>query len=81
MKNNNFILNLIFLISFLFSSNDNQEYVVLVSFDGFRHDYVDRFELPYFEYIEKWGVKANSLNPSKLDFATVPTASIPGTNG
>ena len=63
MKKNNFILNLIFLISLLFSSNDNQEYVVLVSFDGFRHDYVDRFELPYFEYIEKWGVKANSLKP------------------
>ena len=52
------------LVSFvLFSALFCRPYLLVVSFDGFRHDYVDRFELPYFEYIEKWGVKANSLKP------------------
>lgn len=38
-------------------------YVILVSFDGFRHDYVDRFDLPHFKSFEKKGSHAESLIP------------------
>lgn len=63
MINNKYIIFLFFIVSLIFPSAEDQEYVILVSFDGFRYDYVDRFELPYFEYIEEWGVKAKSLKP------------------
>ena len=38
-------------ISFLFSKFD--EYVLLISFDGFRYDYDQRVDTPNFDYIEK----------------------------
>lgn len=39
-------------------------YVLLVSFDGFRHDYVERFDLPNFKLFIKEGAKAEALIPS-----------------
>lgn len=38
-------------------------YVVLVSFDGFRHDYLDRYDLPHFRRLAREGVRAASLVP------------------
>ena len=63
LKNNKIHILLVVFISIIFCSNNEQEYVILVSFDGFRHDYVDRVETFYFDYVEKWGVKAKSLKP------------------
>ncbi len=63
LKINKINILLIVFISIIFCSNDNDEYVILVSFDGFRYDYADRVETSYFDYVEKWGVKAQSLKP------------------
>ncbi len=61
------IKDIIFLILsthfFLFGSNDSDQYVILVSFDGFRYDYTQRVYTPNFDYIEQKGVKAKSLKP------------------
>lgn len=43
-------------------------HLLLVSFDGFRHDYQDRFETPNFDRLERKGVRADglvSVYPSK----------------
>jgi alkaline phosphatase D len=42
---------------------DDRPYVVLVSFDGFRYDYLDRVHAPNFERIAKAGVRARALIP------------------
>ena len=63
LKNKKINILLIIFISIIFCSNSNDEYVILVSFDGFRYDYADRVETYYFDYVEKWGVKAQSLKP------------------
>lgn len=47
-----------------FSGNDDESYVVLVSFDGFRWDYPDLYETPNFDRIAKKGVRAERLIPS-----------------
>ena len=39
-------------------------YVVLVSFDAFRHDYIDRFQPPAFALVAAHGVRASALIPS-----------------
>src|SRR5690349_9906946 len=39
-------------------------YVVLVSFDGFRADYLDRLPLPNFRRLAASGVRARSMLPS-----------------
>ncbi|MEP0545504.1 MAG: ectonucleotide pyrophosphatase/phosphodiesterase [Rhodothermales bacterium] len=38
--------------------------VVLVSFDGFRHDYLDRYPTPNFDRVAEAGVRADALVPS-----------------
>ncbi len=38
-------------------------YLVLISIDGFRHDYLDRFPSPALERIAERGVRARSLKP------------------
>ena len=48
---------------FLFGSNNSDQYVILVSFDGFRYDYTERVDTPNFDYVEQHGVKAKSLKP------------------
>lgn len=63
LKNKKINILLIIFISIIFCSNSDDEYVILVSFDGFRYDYTDRVETYYFDYVEKWGVKAQSLKP------------------
>ncbi len=41
----------------------DKPYVVVVSFDGFRHDYLDRFDTPNFDRVERAGVRADGLIP------------------
>ena len=41
----------------------NRDYVVLVSFDGFRHDYLERTETPGFDRLADLGVTADALTP------------------
>ena len=55
---NNTLTMFILFLSLLFCSNNEEQYVILVSFDGFRYDYTERVETPNFDYIEKNGVKA-----------------------
>jgi hypothetical protein len=45
------------------ASQLDKPYVVLVSIDGFRHDYQDRFETPALDRIATSGVRAESLIP------------------
>lgn len=42
----------------------NEPYVVMLSMDGFRWDYTDKFPTPNFDKIAAKGVKAKSLQPS-----------------
>lgn len=46
-------------------------YVVMVSFDGFRWDYADRYETPNFDEMASQGVKAERMIPS------FPTSTFP----
>lgn len=39
-------------------------YVIMVSFDGFRHDYVERYNLPNFKQFVHQGASAKALIPS-----------------
>ena len=54
---------ILIIISLLFCSQNEEQYVILVSFDGFRYDYTERVETPNFDYLEHWGGKAKSLKP------------------
>lgn len=56
------LLSLFLLItSVTFSQNDS--YVIMVSFDGFRHNYTDRVNTPNFDFIRDHGAKAESMQP------------------
>lgn len=44
--------------------SDDKPYVILVSFDGFRHDYVQKFNAPNFQSFIKEGAASESLIPS-----------------
>ena len=65
MLNNikNILFSILFIHLFLFGSDYSDQYVILVSFDGFRYDYAQRVDTPNFDYIEKNGIKAKSLKP------------------
>ena len=54
---------ILLLCSSLFGLKTEEKYVILISFDGFRYDYEQRVDTPYFDYIKDWGVKAKSLKP------------------
>lgn len=41
----------------------DKPYVIVVSFDGFRHDYLDRIEAPNFRRVIERGVRAGGLIP------------------
>ncbi len=55
------ILQFIFFIPLEISAEE--PYVLMVSFDGFRYDYMDWVDTPNFDYFEKRGVKADGLIP------------------
>jgi predicted AlkP superfamily pyrophosphatase or phosphodiesterase len=44
-------------------SQQQKPYVVLVSFDGFRADFLDRFAAPNFQRVIRQGARATSLMP------------------
>ena len=46
------------------AQSKNTPYVILISFDGFRSDYVERFNLPNFKAFIKKGAAADGLIPS-----------------
>jgi predicted AlkP superfamily pyrophosphatase or phosphodiesterase len=81
-----FILCLIFPLVTLAQKKDDKPYVVLVSFDGFRHDYVERFQLPNFKKFIKEGAAAEGLIPSFPsktfpNHYTIVTGLYPGNHG
>ena len=51
----------IFFINIILSNDDN--YVLLVSFDGFRHDYMEKVSTPNFDNIAINGVVSDGLIP------------------
>ena len=53
----------LFLLTFLFSNTPNGSYVLLISFDGFRADYLDWYDTPNFDRLAIQGVKADGLKP------------------
>lgn len=64
----------------------SRPYVVLVSFDGFRHDYLDRYRPAAFEAIAARGVRAAALIPSFPsktfpNHYTIATGLYPGHHG
>lgn len=63
-----------------------EPYVLLVSFDGFRHDYVERFNLPNFKRFIREGAAAEGLIPSFPsktfpNHYTIVTGLYPGNHG
>lgn len=52
------------LSTFLHSQSNKDNYVVLVSMDGFRWDYAKQYKLPNLEKIAQQGVHAKSMRPS-----------------
>ena len=60
-------INILFIfsciVSLILCSNNDEQYVVLVSFDGFRYDYSERVDTPNFDTVGANGVKAKSLKP------------------
>lgn len=61
-------------------------YLVLVSFDGFRHDYMELFDTPNFDRVEAEGARADALVPvfPAMTFPShysIATGMYPGTHG
>jgi predicted AlkP superfamily pyrophosphatase or phosphodiesterase len=48
----------------LFAQKEKKPYVILISFDGFRHDYVSKFDAPNFKKFIRKGAAAKGLIPS-----------------
>ena len=72
--------------SFVQAQKKDQPYVILVSFDGFRHDYVSKYDLPNFKAFVKKGASAEGLIPSFPsktfpNHYTLVTGLYPGNNG
>jgi len=59
-----FFVFLLFIPSFLQAQSNAAPYVLLISFDGFRHDYVSRFHPPNFEKFIREGTAAEGMIPS-----------------
>lgn len=68
MKKNHILIAIILLLIISLSNcssfeKSSKKYVVVLSLDGFRWDYADKFPTPNLDYIAKHGVKANSMIP------------------
>ena len=64
----------------------DKPYVVVVSFDGFRHDYMERFDTPNFDRMAAEGARADGLIPvfPSLTFPahySIATGLYPGSHG
>ncbi|MCH7611976.1 MAG: alkaline phosphatase family protein [Candidatus Marinimicrobia bacterium] len=51
------------LITLLFGNTPKDSYVLLISFDGFRADYLDWYDTPNFDRLAEQGVKADGMKP------------------
>lgn len=58
-----FLLPLVFIIHWSFAQKQ-APYVLLVSFDGFRYDYVTKYNAPHFKEFIRKGAAAEALIPS-----------------
>jgi alkaline phosphatase D len=54
---------IVLLCPFVYGQKKNTPYVVLISFDGFRHDYVEKFNAVNFKSFMKKGTQAEALIP------------------
>ena len=52
-----------FILFFTIGFTSDQPYVLMVSFDGFRHDFATMTDTPNFDKLEEEGVKAEALIP------------------
>ncbi len=59
-------ISFIFLIYLLFSFSFSKEYVLLVSFDGFRYDYADKVSTPNFDINNSWITRGDGDGPINL---------------
>lgn len=80
------IFNIVLLVLIGFGCFGQQPYVLLVSFDGFRHDYVEQYDLANFKAFAQKGTKAESLIPSFPsktfpNHYTIVTGLYPGNHG
>jgi predicted AlkP superfamily pyrophosphatase or phosphodiesterase len=64
LRSSIFLILLFFCALWADAQKKNTPYVVLVSFDGFRYDYVKHFEAPNFKEFIKKGSQAEALIPS-----------------
>lgn len=58
------IIVLLFCGQFLFAQPGQKPHVILISFDGFRHDYVEKYNLPHFKSFISKGASSEALIPS-----------------
>ena len=56
------VITMLFCV-ILIKSQEDSPYLILISFDGFRYDYMNRAETKSFDFIAEYGVKATSLIP------------------
>jgi len=54
---------LIFLIIYSFVFSKSEPFVLIVSLDGFRYDYMNFIDTPNLNYLKENGVKSKSLKP------------------
>lgn len=59
-----YLFNLFFLISLTLLSQEREQYVILISLDGYRYDYTARFHPKNIQQLIDNGVEAQSLIPS-----------------
>ncbi|MER0442112.1 ectonucleotide pyrophosphatase/phosphodiesterase [Emticicia sp. W12TSBA100-4] len=57
-------LLLFFIPNFVVFAQNNKPYIVMVSFDGFRHDYVEKYNTPNIKEFIKQGAAAEMMRPS-----------------
>lgn len=91
MKRFNFYSKAVLLIIFVIfltscTKKENQQYLLLISFDGFRHDYIEKFETPNFDKFIADGSSAEFLIPSFPsktfpNHYTIITGMYPGNHG
>lgn len=77
---------LFFLLTISCASAQETPYVVMVSFDGFRYDYVEKYNLPNFKKLISNGAAAEALIPSFPsktfpNHYTLVTGMYPGNHG
>ncbi len=80
------LLILLILLGLTFLLATEKPIVIMVSFDGFRYDYMENVDTPHFDFVRENGVKAESLQPvfPSLTFPnhySLATGAYTGTHG